>query len=75
MSPFVKEVLNAVEPAVIQVVEKNSDALVAHMMKKLNELIPGQVDDVIGATVLPQLQAEAKKFLLAQVDKIDGEVG
>lgn len=75
MNPIVKEVLSAVEPAVVQIIETKSDALVDYLVGKLTAMIPGNLDNALAETVKPQLKSEAKKFLLAQADKIDGEVG
>jgi hypothetical protein len=68
-----KKQLPAIEKAVEAAIDAKSDAIVAGVLAKLAELIPGKLDDIALEAAKPELQKIVKAELLKQANKIDGD--
>lgn len=69
-----EQALPAIEIAVEKLIEARCDEAVDATFKKIEELIPGMIDDVILEKVKPEAKVELKKVLLAQAEKISDKV-
>lgn len=69
-----EQALPAIEIAVEKLIEARCDEAVDAAFKKIEELIPGMIDDVILEKVKPEAKVELKKVLLAQAEKISDKV-
>jgi hypothetical protein len=71
---FKEEALAALEVAVEKLIEAKCDEAVEAAFKKIEEVIPGEIDNMILEKVKPEAKAELKKILLAQAEKISDKV-
>ena len=69
-----EQALPAIEIAVEKLIEARCDEAVDAAFKKIEEAIPGSIDDMILEKVKPEAKAELKKFLLVQAEKISDKV-
>lgn len=63
-------VLPAIEGIAKEQINAHSDEVVDMLLKKLQELIPGHIEDAFIALEGPKLKLSVKEFLLSQADKI-----
>ncbi len=74
----IKKILDAVAPQIEVAAEgliiAKSDIAVDFLLGKLTELIPGNIDNAVAASVAPKLKEELKAYLLAQAEKISDKV-
>lgn len=70
-----QEMLAQIEIAVEAAIEKYSDGMVDMICKKIEDLTPEKLALVdLGLEAMkPELKKQAKAFLLAQAEKIDGQ--
>lgn len=62
------------EPQVEKLIQDKSDMIVDLALGKLEQLIPGKLDDLALEAAKPEIKDHVKKFLLAEAEKISDRV-
>ena len=65
-----EEALSAVEVAVEKLIEAKADLAIDALLKKVEELIPGALDDAIIESQKPKIKQFIKDALLKEAEKI-----
>ena len=70
LKPIIEKLLPLLEVEVEKIIEANCDKAVDALVMKLEELIPGSIDNLVLEAAKPELKKVVKVALLAQAEKI-----